>query len=56
MAVGKVLPVAGQLIAERQQLRLLQLADTLKDLAFRVGAFQRQVEVVQQAAEQPTVK
>ena len=47
MAVGKVLPVLGQFIAEGQQLRLLQLVNTVQDLTFGVGTFQRQVKVMQ---------
>ena len=52
MAVGEVLPVPGQVVAECQQLRLLQVAHTFQDLAFGVGVFQWQVEVMQQPAEQ----
>jgi len=47
MTVGKVLPVLRQFITEGQQLRLLQLVNTVQDLAFGVRAFQWQVEVMQ---------
>ncbi|MNC56755.1 hypothetical protein D3C75_1063740 [compost metagenome] len=46
----------GQVFAEGQQVRLLQLLDAFQDLAFGVGGFEREVEVVQQAAEQGAIK
>ena len=55
MAVGEVLPVVGQFVAERQQSWLLQLVDPFQDLAFGVSAFQRHVEVMQQPAEQAAI-
>lgn len=39
--------MTGQIIAEGQQLRLLQKMNASQDLALGVCAFQRQVEVVQ---------
>ncbi len=56
MAIGEVLPVAGQVVAECQQLRLLQVTHTLQDLAFGIGVFQGQVEVMQQAAKQAAIE
>jgi hypothetical protein len=56
MTVGEVLPMPGHFVAEGQQLRLLQLMNTFQDLAFGVGAFERQVEVMQQPAEQASIQ
>lgn len=56
MAIGEVLPVPSQLIAESQQLRLLQLVYTCQDLTFGVSAFQRQAEVMQQSAEKAPIQ
>ena len=56
MAVREVLPVSGQLVTECQQLWLLQHLNALQDLAFGVRAFEWQVEVVQQPAEQTAIE
>ena len=56
MPVGHVLPVPGQVFAEGQQVRLLQLLDAFQHLAFGVGGFQRHVEVMQQVAEQGAIE
>lgn len=54
--VGHVLPVSGQGLTEGQQRRLLQLPYAHQHLAFGVGVFQGQVEVMQQAAEQGAIQ
>lgn len=46
----------GQLITEGQQLGVLQLVYTCQDLAFGISVFQRQVEIMQQPAEQASVQ
>ena len=46
----------GQFITEGQQVWVLQLVYARQDLAFGVGVFQRQVEVMQQATEQAPVQ
>lgn len=56
MTVGHVLPVSGEVSAVGRQGRLLQLFDTLQNLTFGVGSFQRDVEVLQQVAEQRAIE
>ncbi|MNN77892.1 hypothetical protein D3C81_1943960 [compost metagenome] len=50
------MPVSGQGLAVGQQGRVLQLLDVLQYLAFGVGGFEWDVEVVQQAAEQGAIE
>ena len=56
MAVGEVLPVISQFATECQQLRLLQMINSLQHLALGVGTFEWQVEFVQQSAEQAAIQ
>ena len=56
MAIGKVLPVAGQQQTEVTQLLTLQALDHAQYLALGVRAFQRQAQVMQQATEQGAIE
>src|SRR5690606_32378589 len=56
MAVGKVLPVAGQQQTEVTQLLTLQALDQAQYLALGVRVFQRQAQVMQQATEQGAIE
>lgn len=56
MPVGHVLPMPGQFFTEGQQGRLLKSFDALEHLAFGVGGFQGDVEVVQEVAQQGAIE
>src|SRR5690606_24440546 len=56
VAVGKVLPVAGEQPAVGVQSRLAEALDQHQDLTLGMRAFQRQPIVVQQAAEQRPIE